>query len=101
MRREARTLQATQILHGRSLVLMKNVKTMYIYWKRMALHPSLSALILQPVSCVSKGPFRTPSTALVTLNDPMFDECSRALSKKLSSHQIQAQISLLIRLLTP
>ena len=62
-------------------------KSMYIYWKRMALHPSLSAFDAPTRQvCVSKRSIsNTPQQALVTLNDPMFDECSRALSKKLSS----------------
>ena len=62
-------------------------KSMYIYWKRMALHPSLSAFDAPTRQvCVSKRSIsNTPQQALVTLNDPMFDECSRAFSKKLSS----------------
>ena len=53
----------------------------------MALHPSLSAFDAPTRQvCVSKRSIsNTPQQALVTLNDPMFDECSRAFSKKLSS----------------
>ena len=59
---------------------------MYIYWKRMALHPSLAAFDAPTRQvCVAKRSIsNTPQQALVTLNDPMFDECSRAFAKKLS-----------------
>lgn len=61
-------------------------KSMYIYWKRMALHPSLAAFDAPTRQvCVAKRSIsNTPQQALVTLNDPMFDECSRAFAKKLS-----------------
>ena len=61
-------------------------KSMYIYWKRMALHPSLAAFDAPTRQvCVTKRSIsNTPQQALVTLNDPMFDECSRAFAKKIS-----------------
>ncbi|MAB60948.1 MAG: hypothetical protein CMO46_10500 [Verrucomicrobiales bacterium] len=61
-------------------------KSMYIYWKRMALHPSLAAFDAPTRQvCVAKRSIsNTPQQALVTLNDPMFDECSRAFAKKIS-----------------
>jgi hypothetical protein len=61
-------------------------KSMYVYWKRMALHPSFAAFDAPTRQvCVAKRSIsNTPQQALVTLNDPMFDECPKTLSKKLS-----------------
>lgn len=61
-------------------------KSMYIYWKRMALHPSLAAFDAptRQVCVARRSISNTPQQALVTLNDPMFDECSRALSNRLA-----------------
>lgn len=61
-------------------------KSMYVYWKRMALHPSFAAFDAPTRQvCVAKRSIsNTPQQALVTLNDPMFDECSRVLAQKLS-----------------
>jgi len=61
-------------------------KSMYVYWKRMALHPSFAAFDAPTRQvCVAKRSIsNTPQQALVTLNDPMFDECSKALSERLS-----------------
>lgn len=61
-------------------------KSMYVYWKRMALHPSFAAFDgpTRQVCVAKRSISNTPQQALVTLNDPMFDECSRALSERLS-----------------
>ncbi len=61
-------------------------KSMYVYWKRMALHPSFAAFDAPTRQvCVAKRSIsNTPQQALITLNDPMFDECSKALSERLS-----------------
>jgi len=61
-------------------------KSMYVYWKRMALHPSFAAFDAptRQVCVAKRSVSNTPQQALVTLNDPMFDECSRALAEKLS-----------------
>ena len=61
-------------------------KSMYVYWKRMALHPSFAAFDAPTRQvCVAKRTVsNTPQQALVTLNDPMFDECSRVIAENLS-----------------
>ena len=65
-------------------------KSLYIYWKRMALHPSMAALDAPPrqVCEARRSTTNTPQQALVTLNDPMFHECAAALGD-----QIQAAAS--------
>ena len=62
-------------------------KSMYIYWKRMGLHPSMAALDAPPrqVCVAMRSSTNTPQQPLVTLNDPMFDECARAFAKRIES----------------
>ena len=67
-------------------------RTLYMYWKRMALHPSLAALDAPPrqVCEVRRSITNTPQQALVTLNDPMFHECAVALGKVIEGTAVSA-----------
>ena len=58
-------------------------RTLYTYWKRMALHPSLAAFDAPPrqICTVKRSITNTPQQALVALNDPMFVEAARALAE--------------------
>ena len=57
-------------------------KTMYTYWRRMALHPSLE-LLNAPAreNCVVRRDVANiPTQALVLLNDPIFTEAAKSLA---------------------
>jgi len=59
-------------------------RTIYTYWRRMALHPSLE-LLNAPAreGCVAKREVsNVPTQALVLLNDPMFHEAATALADR-------------------
>ena len=60
-------------------------KSMYTYWKRMLLHPSLASFDAPPRQvCVARRSItNTPRQALVTLNDPIFHECAQALARRI------------------
>ena len=62
-------------------------KTLYTYWKRMALHPALAALDAPPRQvCVTRRSItNTPQQALVTMNDPVFHELAVAFSGRIVS----------------
>ena len=60
-------------------------RTMYTYWRRMALHPSLE-LLNAPAreNCVVRRDVsNVPTQALVLLNDPIFTETAAALAARL------------------
>jgi hypothetical protein len=60
-------------------------KTMYTYWRRMALHPTLE-LLNAPAreNCVvQRDMANIPTQALVLLNDPIFHEAARAFASRL------------------
>lgn len=60
-------------------------KSMYTYWRRMALHPSLE-LLNAPAreNCVVQRPIsNVPTQALVLMNDPIFHEASTAFASRL------------------
>lgn len=61
-------------------------KSMYTYWKRMMLHPTLSTFDAPPrQECTAKRSLtNTSRQALVTLNDPIFHECAQALAKRIT-----------------
>ena len=60
-------------------------RTMYTYWRRMALHPSLEILNAPArENCVVRRDVsNVPTQALVLLNDPMFHEIARAFALRL------------------
>jgi len=60
-------------------------RTLYTYWRRMALHPSLELLNAPPRAlCVARREVsNVPTQALVLLNDPMFHEAAQALARRL------------------
>lgn len=62
-------------------------KTLYTYWKRMALHPALAALDAPPRQvCVTRRSItNTPQQALVTMNDPVFHELAMAFAGRIVS----------------
>jgi hypothetical protein len=59
-------------------------KSLFIYWRRMALHPTME--LLDAPSRASCTPRRNsanlPTQALVTLNDPIFVEAAKALAER-------------------
>ncbi len=59
-------------------------RTMYTYWRRMALHPSLEILNApaRDNCVVQRVTSNVPTQALVLLNGPMFAEAARALAKR-------------------
>ncbi len=63
-------------------------RSLYTYWKRQALHPSMEILnaTSREVSCTSRTRTNTPLQALVLLNDPQFVEAARALATVASLH---------------
>ena len=64
-------------------------KSMYTYWKRMLLHPSLASFDApsRQVCVTRRSVTNTPRQALVTLNDPIFHECARYFADRIiSSH---------------
>jgi hypothetical protein len=62
-------------------------KTVYMYWKRMALHPSLAAFDApaRQVCKAKRSITNTPQQALVTLNDPIFYECAVAFGTRIKA----------------
>ena len=60
-------------------------KTLYTYWKRMALHPALAALDAPPRQvCVTRRSItNTPQQALVTMNDPAFHQFAVAFAGRI------------------
>lgn len=60
-------------------------RSLYTYWRRMALHPTLELLDAPSrVSCTAKRPVsNVPTQALVLLNDPIFFEAAQAFAKTL------------------
>ena len=62
-------------------------KSIYTYWKRMLLHPSLAAFDGPPRQvCLAKRSItNTPRQALVTLNDPIFHQCAQAFARRITT----------------
>ena len=60
-------------------------KSLYTYWRRMALHPSLELLDApaRAVCTARRNTANLPTQALVTLNDPIFVEAARAFADRL------------------
>ena len=62
-------------------------KSMYTYWKRMLLHPSLASFDApsRQVCVTSRSVTNTPRQALVTLNDPIFHECAQFFAERITA----------------
>ena len=60
-------------------------KSLYTYWRRMALHPTMELLDAPArAACVSRrNSANLPTQALVTLNAPVFVESAKGLAKRL------------------
>lgn len=60
-------------------------RTLYTYWRRMALHPSLDLLDAPPreICVTQRKTSNVPTQALVLLNDPMFFEAAQALASRI------------------
>ena len=60
-------------------------RTMYAYWRRMALHPSLEILNApaRDNCVVRRDVANVPTQALVLLNDPIFTEAASAFASRL------------------
>ena len=69
-------------------------KTIYTYWKRMALHPALATLDAPPRQvCVTRRSItNTPQQALVTMNDPAFHQFAVAFARRITT-EAKAQSS--------
>ena len=59
-------------------------KSLYVYWRRMALHPTLELLDAPArlVCTVRRSTANLPTQALVTLNDPVFVEAAQAFAAR-------------------
>ena len=68
-----------------SIGLDRHRKSIYSYWRRMALHPTLELLDAPArVNCVVKRELSNiPTQALVLLNDPIFVEAARGFARRL------------------
>ena len=77
-------------------------KSMYTYWRRMALHPTLELLDApsRAVCVVRRNLANLPTQALVTLNDPIFVEAARKLAERIigSSQLPHEQLNMAFRL---
>jgi hypothetical protein len=62
-------------------------KSMYTYWKRMMLHPTLATFDGpdRQVCTARRTLTNTPRQALVTLNDPIFHECAQAFARRIKA----------------
>ncbi len=71
-------------------------KSIYTYWKRMLIHPSLGTFDAPPRQvCVARRPVtNTPRQALVTLNDPIFHECAQAFARRITGKHPGAEARL-------
>ncbi len=60
-------------------------KSLYIYWRRMALHPTMELLDApsRAVCTVRRSTANLPTQALVTLNDPIFREAALAFARRI------------------
>ena len=60
-------------------------KSLYTYWRRMALHPTMELLDApsRAMCTVKRNSANLPTQALVTLNDPIFVETARQLANRL------------------
>jgi len=60
-------------------------RSLYTYWRRMALHPSLELLDApaRSVCTAKRSVSNVPTQALVTLNDPIFVEAAEAFAARL------------------
>jgi Protein of unknown function (DUF1553)/Protein of unknown function (DUF1549)/Planctomycete cytochrome C/Concanavalin A-like lectin/glucanases superfamily len=67
--------------HGQALYR----RSLYTYWKRMAMPPDMDAFDAPPrdTVCTRRQRTDTPLQALVTMNDPQWTEASRALAERL------------------
>ncbi|MSU34389.1 MAG: DUF1553 domain-containing protein [Pedosphaera sp.] len=59
-------------------------KSLYIYWRRMALHPTMELLDApsRAICTARRNIANLPTQALVTLNDPLFVEAARAVGSR-------------------
>lgn len=59
-------------------------RSLYTYWKRMAMQPNMDAFDATPrdTVCTRRQRTDTPLQALVTMNDPQWVEASRALAER-------------------
>ncbi|MBU62632.1 MAG: hypothetical protein CMI26_09030 [Opitutae bacterium] len=64
-------------------------RTMYAYWRRMALHPSLEILNApaRDNCIVRRDVANVPTQALVLLNDPIFTEAASAFATRLLAEE--------------
>jgi hypothetical protein len=74
-------------------------KSLYIYWRRMALHPTMELLDApaRAVCSARRNTSNLPTQALVTLNDPLFVEAASALAKRILTEVPQDDIARLDR----
>lgn len=70
-------------------------KSIYTYWKRMALHPSMVVFDAPPrqVCTAIRTRSNTPQQALTLLNDPMFTEIYQAMAKRVTSARETTSLS--------
>ena len=74
-------------------------RTMYAYWRRMALHPSLEILNApaRDNCVVRRDVANVPTQALVLLNDPIFTEAASAFAARLLTEPEGSEVQRLER----
>jgi cytochrome c553 len=74
-------------------------KSLYIYWRRMALHPTMELLDApaRAVCSARRNTSNLPTQALVTLNDPLFVEAASALAQRILTEVPQDDVARLDR----
>ncbi len=80
-------------------------RSVYTYWKRTSPYPSMTTFDApsRDVCVPQRIPTNTPLQALVTLNDPVFLECSQHFSKRMKSEggaTVKSQIAYGYKLVT-
>ncbi|BDS06087.1 cytochrome c [Oceaniferula spumae] len=72
-------------------------RALYTYWKRTSPYPSMLTFDAPPRDLCSaqRIPTNTPLHALITLNDPVYLECSQALAKRMLENgtSLESQIT--------
>ena len=77
-------------------------RSLYTFWRRTVAPPAMFDAANRQACVVSHPPTNTPLHALVTLNDPGFAECARALAARVAAVAADddARITLMFRLAT-
>ncbi|MDA7521293.1 DUF1553 domain-containing protein [Verrucomicrobia bacterium] len=77
-------------------------KSIYTYWRRMALHPTMELLDApsRAVCVIKRNNANLPTQALVTLNDPIFVETAHKLAERIigSGNEVTDRLNIAFQL---